>query len=90
MWYNVNMQFVSTVTQKGQATIPAPIRKRLGIKPNGKVSFEINNKNELVIKPVKDFLELRGSLKTHIKATPKQIREAFGEYLAKEAVIGLK
>ena len=29
-----------TVTQKGQVTIPKPVRDRLGIKPGSKVDFE--------------------------------------------------
>lgn len=79
------MQFTSTVTQKGQATIPAPIRKKLGIKPNGKVSFEINQNNEAVIKPVKDFLSLRGSLKTNKKPlSNKQLDDIVGASVAKE------
>ena len=32
---------MSSVTEKGQATIPASIRKRLGIKKGDKVSFRI-------------------------------------------------
>lgn len=89
MWYNVNMQFTTTVTQKGQATIPAPIRKKLGIKPNGKISFEINQNNETVIKPVKDFLSLRGSLRSKkpfdIEAMDKAIERQFRKEYGKDA-----
>ena len=42
------------------------------------------------MEPVKDFLELGGSLKTSIKATPRQIRRAFEKYLAQEAVKGMR
>ena len=35
------MQFTTFVTQKGQATIPATIRRQLGIKPNTKIVFEL-------------------------------------------------
>ena len=31
----------SRMTQKGQVTIPAPIRARLGLKPKDRVRFEI-------------------------------------------------
>lgn len=41
-------------------------------------------------KGTKDFLQLGGSLKTKIKASPGQIRRAFEGYLAKEAVIHAK
>jgi antitoxin PrlF len=30
-----------TVTRKGQATIPKPVRDRLGIKPGSKIDFEV-------------------------------------------------
>ena len=58
------MQFTSTVTEKGQATIPAALRKALGIKPNTKVVFELKDNNEVTIKPVIDFFSLKGSVKT--------------------------
>ena len=31
----------TTVTQKGQVTIPAEVRSRLGLKPRDKVRFEV-------------------------------------------------
>lgn len=34
-------QFVTTVTQRGQVTIPAKVRRRLGLGPRDKVAFEI-------------------------------------------------
>lgn len=34
-------RFESTMTQKGQVTIPAAIRARLGLKPRDRVRFEI-------------------------------------------------
>ncbi len=58
------MQFTTSVTQKGQATIPAPIRKSLGIKPNTKIVFELKSNNEVTLKPVVDFFSLKGSVKT--------------------------
>ena len=74
------MQFTSSVTQKGQATIPAAIRRKLGIKPNSKIIFEINNKEEVSIKPVVDFFSLKGSVKTNksfdIEAMEKAVSQA--------------
>lgn len=78
------MQFTTTVTQKGQATIPITIREKLGIKPNSKVSFEINDRNETVIKPVKDFLSLRGSLISKKPFDIKAMDKAVEKYIAKE------
>lgn len=74
------MQFTSSVTQKGQATIPAAIRKLLGIKTNSKIVFELNDNNEVLIRPVKDFFTLKGSIKTNkpfdIQAMEKAVQDA--------------
>jgi AbrB family looped-hinge helix DNA binding protein len=70
------MRFTTSVTQKGQATIPAPIRKSLDIKPNTKIVFELKDNNEVTLKPVIDFFSLKGSVKTDkpfdLKAMEKQ------------------
>lgn len=58
------MQFTTSVTQKGQATIPALIRQRLGIKPNTKIVFELKNEYEASIKPVPNFFSMKGSVKS--------------------------
>ena len=39
-------QIVSTVTSKGQVTIPADVRKHLGIKQGDKLSFVIRAEHE--------------------------------------------
>ena len=74
------MQLTTTVTQKGQATIPAPIRKRLGIKPNTKIVFELKSNNEASIKPVADFFSMKGSIKSDkpfdIQAMEKAVEDA--------------
>jgi len=73
------MQFTTSVTQKGQATIPAVIRRKLGIKTNSKIVFEVNN-NEVSIKPVVDFFSLKGSIKSSkpfdIDAMEKAVTDA--------------
>jgi AbrB family looped-hinge helix DNA binding protein len=75
------MQFTSTTTQKGQATIPVAIRKKLGIKPYSKVVFEMKNNKEATIRPITDFFELQGSIKTRkqfdIEAMDKSISKYF-------------
>lgn len=74
------MQFTTSVTQKGQATIPAPIRKKLGIKPKTKIVFELKNNHEASIKTVTDFFALKGSVKSDrpfdIKAMEKAVEDA--------------
>jgi AbrB family looped-hinge helix DNA binding protein len=74
------MNFTTTVTQKGQATIPVQIRELLGIKKNTKIVFEIKNNKEVSIKPVVDFFSLKGSIKTNkpfdVEAMEKAIEDA--------------
>ena len=54
----------STVTRKGQTTIPKEIREMLGIKPNDKL-FYIVEGAKVVLKPIHgDILELRGSVQS--------------------------
>ena len=73
------MQTTTTVTQKGQATIPAHIRAKLGIKPNTKVVFELKE-TEATIRPVADFFAMKGSIKSDkpfdIKAMEKAVEKA--------------
>jgi bifunctional DNA-binding transcriptional regulator/antitoxin component of YhaV-PrlF toxin-antitoxin module len=73
---------VSSVTKKGQATIPAKFRKKYGIK--NKVIFE-ESECGLVLKPVPSIEEERGSLKKYFKGkTARQLldegrKEEFAE-----------
>jgi len=55
------MSYITTMTQKGQVTIPLEIRKYLGINPREKVLFtQIND--QVTISPATNFLLLRGSV----------------------------
>jgi len=59
----------TTITQKGQVAIPAPIRRALGLKRGDKVKFTITKKKVVQLKPVKKFsiMSLYGSLKPRVK-----------------------
>lgn len=63
----------TTITQKGQVTIPATVRKALGLKSGDQVRFVVTRKREAKIKPAKRFsiMSLYGSLKPKVmyKAT---------------------
>ena len=53
----------STVTRKGQVTIPKTIRDRLGIKEGEKVFFVVRG-GEVVLKVLRgNILDLKGSVK---------------------------
>ena len=75
------MTYTVSVTSQGQISIPAKLRRKLGLDKH-KQALVSEKEGKIIIEPVKDFLELKGSLKTNIKANPRQLREAFKEYLA--------
>lgn len=41
---------VSTITSKGQVTIPAPVRRLLGLKQGDKIVFVTNDKGEVALR----------------------------------------
>jgi len=58
-----------TVTEKGQVTIPGPIRKALGIEPGTRLRFEMEGNKLVVMKeavedPVRVVFGTAGKLKT--------------------------
>ena len=59
----------TTITQKGQVTIPVPISRALGLKRGDKVKFTILKKKVVQLKPAKRFsiMSLYGSLKPRVK-----------------------
>lgn len=83
------MSYVVTITSQGQISIPAKIRRESGLDKTRR-AYVTSRNGKIIVEPVKDFLELGGTFKTKIKATPRQIRKAFEEYLAHEAVKGLR
>ena len=55
---------ISTLTSKGQTTIPKQVREYLKIGPGDKLDFVIESEGRVVIRPAKlDVRELKGLLK---------------------------
>ena len=50
---------LSTITTKGQVTIPKPLRDRFNLRPHDKVDFSING-DQIILRPVKTLRDLRG------------------------------
>ncbi len=70
------MQFTTSVTQKGQITIPKDIRDKLGIKEYDRVIVSEKN-NQISIQPVKDILDFAGSMPVPKNKRKIDTREAF-------------
>ena len=75
----------TTVTQKGQVTIPAAVRSRLGLKPRDKVRFEVEG-DVVTLRPAPSKV-----LRWYGSVTPKErpedfqkVREEFEQDVADE------
>ena len=67
---------VSTMTQKGQVTIPKDVRDSLHLVTGDKVEFIVNDRNEIVIKPVtRKVMEVAGLLSKYKKTQPVSVEE---------------
>lgn len=81
-------EIVSTITSKGQVTIPVEIRRHLGIATNDKVAFVLEDGGEVRLKPpayrrLADLRGAAGTLKTPL--TWEQIHEiARDDHLAEK------
>lgn len=80
---------VSTVSSKGQVTLPVEVRRHLGIDVNDRVAFVIETSGEVRVTQVKypDIASLRGvagSLKTSPPSFKEMIREAREDRITKK------
>ena len=76
------------ISDKGQLTVPAPMRKKLGLKPKSRVDIELQG-NALIVKPVRSVLELSGAIHEYARGKPtdsEAIRDATERAIAEEVV----
>ncbi len=75
---------ISTLTSKGQVTIPKNLRESMSIDAGDKVEFLINEQNEVVIKPItKKAIDVFGQLNKYKKDQPVSLKE-MNEAVAKQ------
>lgn len=60
---------IARVSDKGQITLPANMRRQLGIQPKSRVEIEVKGK-EVVIRSVGSITELSGVLREYAKGKP--------------------
>lgn len=82
---------VSTLTSKGQMTIPKEVRKALNLKPSEKVIIVVEG-DHAVIKPLRgNILDIGGSIKIPDKEKPvtfHKVREVVKKRIAKKVATG--
>jgi AbrB family looped-hinge helix DNA binding protein len=64
---------VSTVSAKGQLTLPARVRRQLRIQPNDRVTVEVVG-DAIVVKRAPDFFALKGFLGKALPAAEERER----------------
>jgi antitoxin PrlF len=73
----------STITSKGQATIPKPVRERLRLKPGDRLKFFMHPDGSVVLLPKRSASILRGI----VRARPRRVSiEEMGDAAAAGAV----
>jgi AbrB family looped-hinge helix DNA binding protein len=83
-------EMLSIVTRKGQITLPAEIRKSLGIKEGDRVAFSLGDpeKAEVVVRPVRSVAEATfGAVSARKQPEDfEELRREFEEGTAQEAL----
>ena len=70
----------STLTDQGQTTIPAQVRKTLGLKPRQRLNYEFVEGGVLIRPETETLMDLAGSLKSDRGPfTKQQIEEGLAE-----------
>jgi len=70
------MAYQTTITKKGQITIPKEIREILKLREKERLMIEVESKKrEIKIKPVEDFLEVAKKIKVRKKIDPVKARK---------------
>ncbi len=78
----------TTLTRKGQVTIPKPIRDRLGVREGEKVLFVVRG-DEVVLKVLRgNILDLKGSVKAtahpeNFEAVRRSVKKAVAAKVAR-------
>jgi antitoxin PrlF len=74
----VMRQFVSNVTSKGQVTIPAAVRKHLGVGTPDKITFVVEDDGHVALQPAKFTVR---ALKGIVSAIPGRTTTDFDDQI---------
>ena len=64
----------STVTSRGQTTLPKAVREALGLRPGDRLIYDVED-GEVRIRRPRSILELAGMLKEHATDPPMTLEE---------------
>ena len=58
--------WISTLTDKGQTTVPQEVREALCVAPRQRLAWEVRKDGSALVRPVPSVLELAGSWKSDV------------------------
>ena len=61
----------STITNRGQTTIPAAVRKALKLNPRQRLTYEVRQDGVLIRPETESLMDLAGCLKSEVPAATK-------------------
>jgi antitoxin PrlF len=81
------VELLATVTDKGQVTVPAEVRRRLGIKPRDKLAFVLDGDTVRLVRRGSVVARTAGALKgATIPVSAEEMREEAEIAIASEVV----
>ncbi len=79
--------FETTLTEKGQVTIPIEIRRIIGLQPKDKVRFEVDGDTVKIMRATSKLLAGFGAVQPHpTLENDAKIREEFEKGVAEEVI----
>ena len=77
---------ISTVTEKGQTTVPQEVREALKVGPRQRLIWSVQDDGSAIVRPQGSALDLFASLKSHKKFPGRAAeREAVGRAVGRHA-----
>jgi len=71
----------STITQKGQVTIPFFIRQKMALESGSKVTFILEGE-KIIVSPLPSFFDFKGSVASKKQFNIEEMREQAKHHLA--------
>lgn len=76
------MSYFTTITSKGQITLPAEVRRKLHISAGQRLKISLRD-NEVVVEPPEDLMVVREQTQAYLKSkgfTSKKLRQMAEDY----------
>lgn len=73
------MQYVTTISQKGQIVVPKDIRDKLNLKPSDALKVALGGK-KIIVEPLSPIEEFVGMFSVKKTVTKKDIKDAYNKH----------